>query len=899
MKDISSQLPASAATSWHALSVKDVLPRLQSQPQGLTEKEAARRLQASGENTVPAAARISHVRRFLHQLHDPLVYVLLAAGLTTALLRHWTDTGVIAAVILLDALIGFIQEQKAENALDAIRQLLSPQALVLRDGKTHLIPARQLVTGDIVLLAAGDKVPADLRLLSAHNLYTQEAALTGESLDVEKSAAATAENTNLGDRACMVYSSTLVTRGQGKGVVTATGVETQIGRIGSLLGTLETPETPLTRKFAVLSRWLAGGVAALAAAIFIFGVAVRGLPPPDMFMVMIAIAVAAVPEGLPAVISITLAVGVNAMAKRSAIVRHLPVIEALGSATVICTDKTGTLTKNQLTVTDAITREGLFQVAGTGYAPEGGVTQDGRETKAAAHPALSAMGQGALLNNDAALVKINDTWDMNGDPTEGALLAFAFKAGQVREQTEKDWPRADVLPFSSENRYMATLHHGADESVIYVKGAPENIFAMCAHERRGRHDAAFDPAYWQEQVDALARQGKRVLAMACRAVNKDHGSLKHDHVREGLTLLGLFGIIDAPREEAHAAITACRKAGIAVKMITGDHALTASAIGKMLGIPHSERVMTGADMEKLTEEQLAAVTHDTNIYARMQPVHKMALVKALQIKGEVVAMTGDGVNDAPALKSADIGVAMGKNGTEVAKEAASLVLADDNFATIVHAVAEGRNVYRNIRRTIQFMLVTDGCEGLTLVIATLAGFTLPVTALQILWVNMVTAVTLSLSFAFAPYSPDVMHHAPLPLKAPVFSRNEVLLFLCHVAIIAGGTIWMFFYTAHGASTAAARTAAVNTLVCFQVYYLWSLLLEQKGAKIIAFTAPLFSTAAIVALQLVFTYAPWMQKTFSTAPLNARDWGAVIATGALISLWLWLEVRVKNMKEKKK
>ncbi len=886
------------ATPWHALGVKDVLPRLQSQLQGLTEKEAALRLQATGENTVPAARRISHLRRFLRQLHDPLVYILLAAGLTTALLQHWTDTGVIAAVILLDALIGFIQEQKAENALDAIRQLLSPQALVLRDGKTRLIPARQLVTGDIVLLAAGDKVPADIRLLAAHNLYTQEAALTGESLDVGKSTAVAAENANLGDRACMVYSSTLVTRGQGKGIVTATGVDTEIGHIGSLLGTLETPETPLTRKLAVLSRWLAGGVAALAAAVFAFGVVVRGLPPLDMFMVMIAIAVAAVPEGLPAVISITLAVGVNAMAKRNAIVRHLPVIEALGSATVICTDKTGTLTKNELTVTDVLTREEHFNVEGTGYAPKGGITRDGHKTEAAAHPALFAMGQGALLNNDAALVKINDAWDMNGDPTEGALLAFAFKAGQVREQTEKDWPRADVLPFSAESRYMATLHHGADGSVIYVKGAPENIFAMCAQERHGTRDAAFDLAYWQEQVDALARQGKRVLAMACRTVNKDHGTLKHDHVREGLTLLGLFGIIDTPREEAHAAVTACRKAGITVKMITGDHALTAAAIGHMLGIPHSERVMTGADMEKLTEEQRAAVAHETNIYARMQPAHKMALVKALQVKSEVVAMTGDGVNDAPALKSADIGVAMGKNGTEVAKEASSLVLADDNFATIVHAVAEGRNVYRNIRRTIQFMLVTDGCEGLTLVIATLAGFTLPVTALQILWVNMVTAVTLSLSFAFAPYSPDVMRRAPIPLKAPVFSRAEVLLFLCHVAIIAGGTIGMFFYTMHSASTAVARTVAVNTLVCFQVYYLWSLLLEQKDTKIKSFAAPLSSTAAIIALQLLFTYTPWMQKTFSTAPLDARNWGAVVATGALISLWLWGERRVKNIKDKR-
>lgn len=877
---------------WHSLSTTEAIKRVGSGIEGLTQNEAATRLKSYGENTVETAQRISNIKRFLRQLHDPLVYVLLAAGCITALLQHWTDTGVIATVIVLDALIGFIQEQKAENALAAIRQLLSANATVLRDGTQQIIAATQLVPGDIVLLTAGDKVPADLRLFSTHSLRTQEAILTGESLDVEKSTHANTADTPLSERTAMAYSGTLITAGQGKGVVIATGSHTEIGRISTMLALVETPQTPLTQKLARLSRWLAGAVVVAALVVFAFGVAIRGLPIDEMFMVMIAIAVSAIPEGLPALIRISLALGVRAMAKRNAIVRHLPVIEALGNITVICTDKTGTLTKNELTVIDIITASHAFQVTGVGYEPQGKILFEEQEIVLEEHPAIHAMAHAAALNNDATLKLHKGVWELNGDPTEGALMTFACKAGHAREQLEQTWPRSDVIPFSAEARYMATLHHSWQESVIYIKGAPEEVLAMCASQQDGDEQKPLQHTYWQAQITHLAAQGKRVLAVANRATHSEHRKLNHDDVRKGLTLLGLFGIIDAAREEAKPAIVACLNAGIAVKMITGDHALTAFSIGRTLGIPNSERVITGQDVDRLSNTALAQAVEEVNIYARMHPEHKLKLVRALQTKGEIVAMTGDGVNDAPALKMADVGIAMGKAGTEVAKEASTLVLADDNFTSIVHAVEQGRNIYRNIRRTIQFMLVTDGCEGLVLIMATLFGFTLPITPLQILWVNMVTAVTLSLSFAFAPYDPEVMQQKPTPLNAPIFSHRQIWLFLLHVLIIAGGTIGLFLYEAPSNQITVARTIAINTLVSFQIYYLWGLLLVQKNERNIPAYLPLiFSTVAILALQALFTYTPWMQSIFKTAALDVRDWFEINLVAGSIFVWVVIEHRV--------
>lgn len=880
---------------WHALESSEVLNAVASDAQGLTTAEAATRLKLYGCNAVPVARGMSMLQRMLQQFRDPLIYVLLGAGCVTAILQHWTDTGVIAAVIVLNALVGFIQEQKAENALSAIRQLLSPSASVLRDGAVHLIAATQLVSGDIVMLAAGDKVPADLRLLTANNLRIQEAIITGESLDIEKSLLPVMAGASLGDRHCMAYSGTLVTAGQGSGVVVATADRTQIGQIGVMLGQVESPVTPLTRKLTRFSRVLAVWIVVLSAAVFCFGIVARGLPASEMFMVMIAIAVSAIPEGLPAVISIILALGMRAMAQRNAIVRHLPVVEALGGATVICTDKTGTLTRNELAVTDIITSAHAFTVTGVGYSPEGAILFEQQEIAMEEHPALADIGRAAMLNNDATLKIIKGVWELNGDPTEGALLSFAHKAGYEAKTLHAAWPRTDVIPFSAEARMMATLHHGADGGVIYVKGAPEEILVMCAHQRNGLIDEPLDAPYWQQQVAALARQGKRVLAVASCVTRGRQQKLQTEDLRGTLTLLGLFGIMDAPRAEAKSSIAACLHAGIAVKMITGDHALTASSIGALLGIPSPMQVMTGKDMERLGDAALAQAVESIHIYARMHPEHKLKLVRALQANGEVVAMTGDGVNDALAITMADIGIAMGRNGTEVAKEASDLVLADDNFASIVYAVEEGRNNYNNIKRTIQFMLVTDGCEAFTLILATLMGFTLPITPLQILWVNMVTSVTLSLSFAFAPYDPDVMQQRPMRLNAPIFSRVAVGLFLVHAMIISSGTIGLFLYELQAGDLATARTVAIHTLVWFQIYYLWGMLWVQKksSAGIKPYAALIISTIAIVVLQLLLSYLPWMQHVFNTAPLEISAWLKINAVAASITLWVVFEHRVSQ------
>ena len=871
--------------SWHSISFTAALQRLGASAQGLSTREARTRLQVYGENTVQPAPPVSAAGRFLRQFNNVLIYVLLAAATVTGLMQHWTDTAVILSVVLINALIGYVQEAKAEKALAAIRALLSANANVLRESGQHRVPASQLVPGDVVLLAAGDKVPADLRLMDTHSLRLQEAILTGESLDVEKTVDAIAEETPLGERTCMAYSGTLVTAGQGKGVVAATGANTEIGRISAMLGRVESPRTPLTVKLERFSRLLAATIVLLSLAVFAFGIYVRDLPMSEMFMVMIGIAVSAIPEGLPAVISITMALGVRAMARRNAIIRHLPVIETLGSVTVICTDKTGTLTKNELAVTDIVTAENAFCVTGVGYSPEGAILFDNKEIERTEHTTVRDIGRAAILNNDATLKPHKGAWELIGDPTEGALLAFANKAGH-EAQTIEAWPRTDVIPFSAESRYMATLHHSTDGTgLIFVKGAPEQIVLMCGSQQRA--DGSDEPvsiSYWQARVNALAKQGKRVLAVARRHAPAAQRTLSHEDIQKSLTLLGLFGIMDTPREEARDAIAACLSAGIAVKMITGDHVLTASSIGGLLGIPANGQVMTGMDMDRLSDEALAKSVESVNIYARMHPEHKLRLVQALQANKEIVAMTGDGVNDAPALKCADIGIAMGKQGTEVAKEASDLVLADDNFASIVHAVEEGRNIYRNIKRTIQFMLVTDGAEGLTLLVAMLAGFALPITPLQILWVNMVTAVTLSLAFAFAPRDASVMHHAPLPPGVPLFNRRAIGAMFWHILIIAGGTISLFLYEMDSvADTATARTMAVNVLVFFQIYYLWGLFpLQNKPTALMPVT---LATLGVLLFQLGFTYIPWMQGVFDTAPLDGAAWLKVIVVASAILIWL--------------
>lgn len=879
---------------FHSLSIEETLKYLESTKNGLTQVEAEKRQKIFGSNNINPDFSYSAIRRFFAQFNNILIYILIGSGIFTAILQHWIDTAVIVLVIFINAIIGFIQERKAESALMAIRKLLSPRATVLRNNHAQIIDAVFLVPGDIVTFAAGDKVPADIRLLKSHALRTQEAILTGEALDVEKFTSPVDKDAELGERTCMLYSGTLVTAGQGMGVVVGIGTNTEIGHISTLLGKVQTPQTPLTQKIAYFSRWLAGIIVAIAVCVFLFGIYVRHLPMEEMFMVVIGIAVAAIPEGLPAVISIILAFGVRTMAARQAIVRHLPIIESLGNVTVICADKTGTLTRNELTVSHIITSHQNILVTGVGYIPEGKFLVDNKEFSLTDSINIEKILLGAVLNNDASIYLKENTWELNGEPTEGALITLAHKAGKTREVVQKKFSRKDVIPFSPEQGYMATLDEdNIGQKIIYVKGAPERLISMCTYQLDDKGQLeALNKEYWENVLTELAQYGERVLAIAYKSVDSTYDHLQNDGLKSNLVLLGFFGITDQPRSEVKAAIKECEHAGIMIKMITGDHALTASAIGRILGIQNSDKILTGRELEQYTDSALAEMVDSINIYARMKPEHKLRLIKALQVKKHIVAMTGDGVNDAPALKRANIGIAMGKQGTEVAKEASGLVLIDDNFATIVNAIEEGRNIFQNIKLAIQFMLVTDVAEGLVLLVALLAGLTLPLTPLQILWVNMVTSVTLSMTFAFTPRDSSLMNSPPLSVHAPFFSKKNVFRSFLHMLIIGSGTIGLFLYEIHsGTDLLIARTMAVNVLVAFEIYYLWGLFPLRLNSHIswIKHWFPLILTiASVVLLQLFFTYTPWMQHIFSATSLSIVAWLKILFIPIILLIWIYGE-----------
>jgi magnesium-transporting ATPase (P-type) len=680
-----------SSNKWHTLEIVDALSIVESSEKGLTEEEAGKRLSRYGPNRLsPPKKRVA------------------AAGITVYL-GHWVDAGVIAGVVILNALIGFIQEGKAEKALEAIRTMLSNQATVLRDNKRKMIPADELVPGDIVFLQSGDKVPADARLLRIKDLRIDESILTGESVPVEKSVSPVDENATIGDRTCIVHSGTLVTYGQGTGVVIGTGDSTEIGHINEMLARVQPLTTRLIRQMAEFSHLLTIAILGLAAATFAFGILVRNHTASEMFLAGVGLAVAAIPEGLPAIITITLAIGVQRMARRRAIIRRLPAVETLGSVTVICTDKTGTLTRNEMTVRTVATANNLFDVSGGGYDPHGGFSVRGNEVISSDHPGLSELALASLLCNDASVSEDGGQWVLSGDPTEGALVTFALKTGLDSMYVNEEFPRLDVIPFESEHKFMATLHRDhAGHGFTYLKGAPERVLEMCNRQRSQGEDKPLDVAYWHKMIDEIAARGERVLAVATGLMENEQQGLSFSDVSGGMTLLGLCGIIDPPREEAIEAVRQCRSAGICVKMITGDHAVTAKAIGAQMGIGDGVTAVTGAELEGMSDEQLRETAKKVFVFARVSPEHKLRLVQALQAEGDVVAMTGDGVNDAPALKRADVGVAMGAKGTEVAKESAEMVLADDNFASITSAVEEGRTVFDNIKKAITFILPTNG-----------------------------------------------------------------------------------------------------------------------------------------------------------------------------------------------
>lgn len=883
----------------HAISAGDALQELASTEHGLDAEEAVRRQAEYGLNRLPDPPKRSPLLRFLAHFHNVLIYVLIASAVVTGALQHWVDTGVILTVVVVNAVIGFIQEGRAEQAMDAIRGMLAPRSAVLRDGVRVSVDAAELVPGDIVLIEAGDRVPADLRLIQSRGLKVEEAILTGESVPVDKAIAPVAEEAALGDRTSMLFSGTLVSAGVGRGVVAATGTSTQIGRISGMLGQVETLTTPLVTQLDRFARWLTVFILIVAASLLAYGYFVGHRLFSDLFMAVVGLSVAAIPEGLPAVLTITLAVGVRAMAQRNAIVRRLPAIETLGSVSVICSDKTGTLTRNEMMVASLADAGHVYSVDGNGYAPEGAVSLSGANALPGEHPVLMEFARTAGLCNDAMLRAHEAGWRVEGDPMEGALMALAGKITDDGTNTFRQWIRMDAIPFDAVHRYMATLHRdGAGLSRIHIKGAPEAVLALCG-DQRAVHGGAepLDVAYWNDKVEELAGEGQRVLAMAVRDMPDQHADLTTADLDGHLTLIGLIGLIDPPRAEAIKAVAECHEAGIRVKMITGDHAATARAIAGMIGLKNDDRVLTGADLEAMDDAALADAAVHTDIFARTSPAHKLRLVAALQARGLTVAMTGDGVNDAPALKRADAGIAMGLKGSEAAKEAAELVLADDNFASIAAAVREGRTVYDNIKKVISWTLPTNAGEAMTILVALFAGMALPITAVQILWMNLITAVTLGLALAFEPSEPGTMHRPPRPRNEPLLTGGLIWHIVFVSTLFLAAVFGMYFYAIdRGYSVTLAQTISMNTLVVLEIFHLffirniygtsltWA---AAKGTRVVW-----GCVISVTAAQFAITYLPPLQTVFGTEGVPVRDGLLIVAVGVVFFALIETEKKMR-------
>ncbi len=875
----------SAATAWHALALDEVMRRLTTTSQtGLDAAEIKSRLAKYGPNRLPEAARRGPLMRFLLHLNNILTYILLIAGFVKLMMGFWIDATIILGVVLINAILGFIQEGKAEKALDAIRNMLSPEARTLRAGQTRLVPGEELVPGDVVLLESGDRVPADLRLCDVKNLRMEEAALTGESVPVDKSTEAVAANAVVGDREGMVYSGTLVVSGRATGVVVATGSETELGRINQLLTAVSPLETPLLRKIEKFAQTIALVILGVGALSFAYGRWVQGMPFADIFQAVVAVIVSVIPEGLPAIITITLAIGVQRMAQRQAIIRRLPAVETLGAVTRICSDKTGTLTLMEMMVVSAITAESAYEITGDGYASEGEVKKNGQP--AGDDPVLQGMGRVSVLCNDAELHREEGVWKVEGDPTEGALYPFAGKLGLERQAEQAAYPRIDAIPFESEHRFMATLHSAAgDGQVLFVKGAPEVILQHCDRQqtRDGGHPP-IDRDHFQKASDRLAGQGERVLGLAW--LENPHvsvGNLGPGDLPNNLVLLGLVGLLDPPRKEAIEAVKECHDGGIRVTMITGDHKITAAAIAKMLGIGDGKTAVTGTEIEQLDTTSLQERCQDVDVFARASPEHKLRLVKAIQASKQIVAMTGDGVNDAPSLKKADIGIAMGIKGTEVTKEAADIVLVDDNFATITAAVREGRTVFNNVEKALLFALPTNVAQALVILAALFVGFLMPITAPQILWVNMVTSVALGLIMSFEPHELDVMHRPPRAVDRPLLTPFALWrILIVSLGLMAFTLLAFFWMKSQDVSDALARTVAVNALVIGQAFYaLNSRYLLDSSVSIQAHRGNPYLPycyGALVVLQLLFTYAPPFQALFDTEAVPLWTWPWLLLGG---------------------
>ena len=826
---------------WHSKQIEEIFKSLDSSKKGLSTQDAKERVKKYGKNTLPRTKPKSALERFLSQFHNILIYVLIVAGFITTFLGEFVDAGVIFGVVFINAIIGYIQEGKAQNALEAIKNMLSTNAKVLRDGTFTQLDAKYLTKGDIIYIESGDKIPADIRVFTCKDFYTQESILTGESLPIEKSIDPVEETSPLADRTCMAYSGTFVTSGEAKGIVVETGENTELGSINKMVTKVKSVTTPLLRQMDIFGKWLTFAILFIAGLTFFFGVFIQDYTAIEMYFATVSLAVAAIPEGLPAIMTITLAIGVGRMAKRNAIIRKLPAVETLGSVSIICTDKTGTLTQNEMKV-ESIIVEPLH---------------------------VKLLAKAASLCNNASFRK-KDSWKFQGDPMEEALLEMAVENGIELYELNSSLPRIDTIPFDSKHRFMATLNQDSEKKCIYIKGAPEVLLAKCKYQEGNKE---FDKSYWEDKIHSLAAKGQRVLAFAY----KPYGDSKLDFKTiQDLTLIGIVGIIDPPREEAKLAVQTCKKAGIIVKMITGDHAITASAIAKEVGIKNT-KVLTGEMLDKLSEDEFSNAIAEVDVYARVSPEHKLKLVQHLQNQNNIVAMTGDGVNDAPALKRADIGTAMGKNGSEVAKEASDMVLTDDNFVSITSAIEEGRTVYDNLKKAILFILPTNSGEALSVIVAILFGFEyFPLTPVHILWVNMITAVTLALVLAFEPTEKGIMERIPHRANEPILNTLLIWRIAFVGVVMMLGTFGLFIYELElGKSLEYARTVAVNTLVAFEIFYLFNSryitapILNKKGL----FGNPyaLGSISILILFQLAFTYLSPMQELFKTVSIDGFEW----------------------------
>jgi cation-transporting ATPase F len=893
-------------TAWHQLQTEQVVQLLSVDLRaGLPAAEVSRRQEQFGPNRLTGQKRRSELVRFLLQFHQPLLYILLAATAVTAFLQEWVDASVIFGVVFVNAVVGYLQEGKAERAIEALAQMVVTEATVRREGRKQRVPSEQLVPGDVVLLQSGDRVPADLRLCQVRDLQVDESALTGESVPVEKHADALAADAILAERKNLAFAGTLVTYGQAEGVVWAIGNGTETGRIARLIYESVDLSTPLTKKIAQFSKVLLIAILGLATLTFVLGV-VRGGSWAEMFMAAVALAVGAIPEGLPAAVTITLAIGVSRLARRRAIIRKLPAVETLGSTTVICSDKTGTLTENQMTVQRVFAGDRLYEITGAGYEAHGEIRWHGQAVSVAELPVLKECLQAGWLCNDAQLVRTDGRLAVQGDPTEGALIAAAQKGGLNETALQAALPRLDAIPFESEHQYMATLHGSAEGGrMVYMKGAVERLLERCVTALgEDGVEMPVDRERIHRETEALASQGLRVLAFARKSMPAAQARITHTDVAGGLTFLGLQGMIDPPRAEAITAVCQCQRAGIRVKMITGDHVLTATAVARQIGLNGNSAggellAVTGRDLEELSDQELRDVAEQAVVFARVAPEQKLRLVKALQARGHVVAMTGDGVNDAPALKQADIGVAMGIVGTDVAKGAADMMLTDDNFATIEAAVEEGRNVFDNLTKFIVWTLPTNFGEGLVILAAILMGTVLPVLPVQVLYINMTTALLLGLMLVFEPRERDVMARPPRAPSQPILTGTLLLRMGLVTALMLAGAFGLFIWEQQrGGSLAQARTTAVNVIVMVELFYLFncrSLTRSMFSVGVFSNWWAIAGAAGMIGLQLAITYVPLLNRLLHTAPLPADSWLWIVAVAfvayVVVGVEKWLRLRL--------